>query len=112
MKHEDKKNKRLKRKLRIRSTISGTAEVPRITVSRSNKYFYAQAIDDEAKKTIYGVKSKANANTEEVGKLGEEFAKELIKGEINRVKFDRNGYAYHGKVSSFADGLRKGKIEL
>lgn len=112
---EKKKNLRAKCKKRIRSQCSGSASKPRVSVFRSNKYFYAQAIDDSKRHTIAAIDSRALnvGNTkDDTGKMGAEFAKILIEKNISAVVFDRNGYLYHGVVAAFADGLRNNGIAL
>ncbi|MCI5786747.1 MAG: 50S ribosomal protein L18 [Helicobacter trogontum] len=112
---EKKKILREKCKKRIRSQCSGNAIKPRVSVFRSNKYFYAQAIDDGKGHTIVAIDSRALkvGNTkEDVSKMGAEFAKLLSEKGINTVVFDRNGYLYHGVVAAFADGLRNNGIAL
>jgi large subunit ribosomal protein L18 len=106
---------RLKRKRRIRGKISGIAEKPRVSVYKSNKYFYAQAIDDVAGNTLASINSKAlnlSVNKENVVTVGVEFAKLLQQKGIETVVFDRNGYLYHGVVKVFADTLRENGIKL
>jgi large subunit ribosomal protein L18 len=100
------------RKLKIRKKIWGSDDKPRITVFRSNKYFYAQAVNDNSSSTLASIRSEANPKSEQVKKLGESFAKQLTKKGIKQALFDRNGYKYHGKVSAFADGMRSANINL
>jgi large subunit ribosomal protein L18 len=113
---QNRKNKlRAQRKARVRGKIFGTAELPRLSVYKSNKHFYAQAIDDTAGKTlaaIDGRKLGLKANREDAKKLAAEMAKNLASKKIEAVVFDRNGYLYHGVVASFADGLREAGIKL
>jgi large subunit ribosomal protein L18 len=107
---------RLRRKTRIRQTLSGTAERPRLTVFRSNNHIYAQLIDDVAGSTlaarstlkldIEGHKSNIAAATE-VGKAIAAAAKEAG---VTSVLFDRNGYKYHGRVKALADAAREGGL--
>lgn len=111
--------RREKRKLKIRGSLSGTALRPRLSIFRSNKYVYGQIIDDVAGKTIASITltdvKKAHDSTAKVvasEKLGEELAKKALAKKVTSVVFDRNGYKYHGRVKSFADGLRKGGLEL
>lgn len=95
-----------RRKLRIRAKISGTAKRPRITIFRSNKHLYLQAIDDEKGQTLSAssdVKDKNFVAT---------FAKNLLAQKIKSVVFDRAGYQYHGKVSKIAEDLRKEGLEF
>ncbi len=117
---ERKKLLRIKRKLRVRGKngegrIYGVAQTPRISIFRSNKYFYAQAIDDTQSKTIVAVDGKKlglNNNKESVKKIAQAFATDLKKIGISKAVFDRNGYLYHGVVAAFADTLRENGIEL
>lgn len=106
---------RIKRKRRIRGKISGTAARPRLSIFKSNKFFYAQAIDDVAGTTlaaIDGSKAGLKANIEDTKKLAADFAKTLQSKGITKVTYDTNGNIYHGVVSAFADELRNNSIEL
>jgi len=106
---------RTQRKARVRGKISGTAECPRISVFRSNKHFYAQAIDDVTATTIASVdgnKLGLKANREDVKQIANVLAKALKAKNIETAVFDRNGYLYHGVVASFADALREAGIKL
>lgn len=112
---ERKKNLRLKRKMRVRVHCSGNTTKPRVSIFRSNRYFYAQAIDDLNGHTLAAIDSrrlKLGNTKDDVGKVGVEFAKILLSKNIKEVVFDRNGYLYHGVVASFADGLRNNGIVL
>jgi large subunit ribosomal protein L18 len=105
-----------KRKKSIRAKIRGTEERPRVSVMRSNKYFYAQAIDDVSGKTLMQINSRdaKKANTVEgTEKLGEEFGK-MVKAskKVKTILYDRSGYKYHGKVKAFAEGIRKAGVEF
>ncbi len=107
--------KRLQRKRRIRSKISGCAALPRVSVFRSNRYISAQAINDEAGVTLAAVHSKTlglKANVESAQKAGEVFAATLKNAGINEITFDRNGFLYHGVVKAFADALRANEIKF
>jgi large subunit ribosomal protein L18 len=113
---QKRKNKlRAQRKARVRGKIFGTAELPRLSVFKSNKYFYAQAIDDNAGVTLASVDGRKlglKANQEDVKKIAAQMAKNLASKNIESVVFDRNGYLYHGVVASFADALREAGIKL
>ncbi len=113
---QKRKNKlRAQRKARVRGKIFGTAELPRLTVFKSNKHFYAQAIDDNAGATLVSVDGRKlglKANQEDVKKVAAEMAKNLASKNIESVVFDRNGYLYHGVVASFADALREAGIKF
>ncbi|STO97477.1 50S ribosomal protein L18 [Helicobacter canis] len=110
-----KKSLRLKRKARIRDRVSGVDSRPRISVFRSNKYLYAQAIDDVKQVTIAtvdGRKLKLGNNKEQVKEIAVVFAQELKSKGINEAVFDRNGYLFHGVIRAFADSLREQGITL
>ena len=103
-----------KRHYRVRSKIMGTIERPRLSVSRSNKHIFAQVIDDENKKTLFGINSKYIKIDKEKftktlisEKLGTEIAKKALDLKINTVVFDRSGFKYHGRVKALADAARK-----
>lgn len=103
------------RKARVRSKVSGTAEMPRLTVFKSNKHFYAQAIDDTKGVTIASVdgrKMGLKANAEDVKQIAAQMAKNLSAVNVTSVGFDRNGYLYHGVIASFADALREAGIKF
>jgi large subunit ribosomal protein L18 len=106
---------RTQRKTRVRGKIFGTETKPRLTIFKSNKHFYAQAIDDNAGVTLAnadGRKLGLKANKDDVKKVAEEMAKNLASKNIDSVVFDRNGYLYHGVVASFADALREAGIKF
>ena len=113
---QNRKNKlRAQRKARVRGSIFGTAEKPRLTVYKSNKHFYAQAIDDSKGQTLASVDGRKlglKANREDVKKVAQELAKDLASKNIDTVTFDRNGYLYHGVVASFAESLREAGIKF
>ena len=114
----DKDRKRLKRKIHIRKRLHGTAERPRMTVTRSNCNLYMQIIDDDAGKTLASISTlekefaSLKPNTDGAAKLGEEFGKRILDKNIKAVVFDRNGYLYHGVVKALADGARKAGVEF
>jgi len=90
-------------------------ELPRVSVFRSNRYFYAQAIDDTNGTTLASVDGRAlalKANREDVAKLAKVFSETLKSKDIQKIAFDRNGYLYHGVVASFAQSLRDNGIAL
>lgn len=106
---------REKRKRRVRGKIFGTAELPRVTIFKSNRHFYAQAIDDVKGVTLAaadGSKLGVKANSEGAKAVAKTFAENLKAKGIESVVFDRNGYKYHGVVASFADALREDGIKL
>lgn len=94
------------RKRRVRAKVVGTEKRPRLSVFKSNKYIYAQLINDEKGVTLaeaHGLKNKAE-------QIGEELAKSASGKK--KVTFDRNGFKYHGKVKALAEGARKGGLEF
>jgi large subunit ribosomal protein L18 len=107
---------RLRRKRRVRGNISaGTAEMPRLTVTKSNKYFTAQAIDDVAGNTLAAVNSKSlnvTVTKANMAAVAAKMAENLKAKNIESVVYDRNGYLYHGVVAAFADALRDNGIKL
>ncbi|KAB2907777.1 MAG: 50S ribosomal protein L18 [Ignavibacteriaceae bacterium] len=117
-----KKNSRERIKRKIRGKISGTSEVPRLTVTRSLNQIYAQLIDDLTGTTVLAGSSlskdiqdelkKANGKTARSKVVGEYLAKKAIEKKIETVVFDRNGYKYHGRVKALADGLREGGLKF
>ena len=106
---------RIKRKKRVRGSIFGTAEKPRVSIFKSNKYVSAQAINDVEGITLAAVSSKAmglNVNKENAVKVAAQLAENLKTAGIETVVYDRNGYLYHGVVAAFADALRENGIKL
>jgi len=113
------KQKNLKREIRhrrVRSRISGVAKKPRLSVFKSNSHIYVQVVDDSAGKTLAAAsskeikaKGKKNETAKEVGKLIATKAEAL---HIKAVKFDRGGFAYHGRIKALAEGAREGGLEF
>lgn len=107
-----------RRKKRISAKITGTNERPRISVYRSHKYVYVQAIDDGKKHTITSFSSRGTAKkdkitkSEEAKNVGKEVAQLLQKAKITTVVFDRGRYAYNGRVKQIAEGLREAGITV
>lgn len=111
-----KQEKRYRRHKRVRAKIIGTAERPRLCVFRSVKHIYAQLIDDEKGKTLVAAsdleleKSKTRTKKTKVEKakeIGKLIAKKAKEKKIEKVVFDRGGYAYHGRVKALAEGARE-----
>ena len=111
----NKIDRRLRIKHRVRNKISGTAELPRMSVFRSNKQIYVQIINDETGTTLAATSSlgmeKMN-KTEQATKVGEKIAKIALEAGITKVVFDRNGYLYHGRVQELANGARNGGLKF
>ena len=114
----NKNKQKLKRQLRTRSKIRGTKMHPRLTVFRSNRFIYAQIINDEKGETLVGVSEKELGKIEVKGKkevarkVGELLAKKASTKKIKEVVFDRGGYAYRGRVESVAQGAREGGLKF
>lgn len=114
----NKNDQKLKRKLRTRTKIRGTQDRPRLSVFRSNRFVYAQLINDEMGKTIIGVSEKhlkqnlASVRSARAKALGTLLAKKAIEKKIKKVVFDRGSYSYHGRISAIAQGAREGGLEF
>jgi large subunit ribosomal protein L18 len=102
----------------IRKRISGSTERPRLSVYRSNKGIYAQIIDDVNGKTIVSASSlskdftASGTKAEQSAAVGKLVAQKALAAGITTVVFDRNGYLYHGRVKSLADGAREGGLNF
>ena len=109
-------DKKLRRKIRIRSKIKIGNGRLRLSVFRSNKYIFAQLIDDAKNQTLVGVSEKniksEGTKTERAKALGLLLAQKVKAKKIKKVVFDRGSYAYHGRVKNVAEGLREGGIEF
>jgi large subunit ribosomal protein L18 len=108
---KNKKEQRMKRKLRIRAKVSGTETRPRLAVFRSNKALYVQLIDDTTAKTIFSMKTQG-ANLAHAKTLGADVAAAAKKKGITTVVFDRGGFQYHGVVKAIADAAREGGLTI
>jgi large subunit ribosomal protein L18 len=114
-----KNDRRDRIRFRIRKTVSGTDQRPRLAVFRSNKEIYAQLIDDVSGKTITAASSRdkeidaSKVNKTEAAKLvGKAIAEKAVKAGVENVSFDRGGYLYHGRVKSLAEGAREGGLKF
>ncbi len=114
----DSNQARLKRHVRVRGKISGTAECPRLNVFRSNSNIYAQLIDDINGVTLAAASSvekdfgKTCGNKEEARKVGQLIAERAVSKGIEQCVFDRGGYIYHGRVKELAEGAREGGLKF
>lgn len=111
---ETKRTKRIRRHARVRAEIKGTAERPRLAVFKSNRYVYAQLIDDTKGATLAAATSQGAKGTpmEKARGLGKAIA-EAAKGKnISKVVFDRGGFSYNGSIKEIADGAREGGLEF
>lgn len=114
-KSKKKELMRERRHRRIRAKISGTSEKPRLSVFRSNKYLYAQLVDDLSKKTIFSVSTKGlkfNKGENRAELLGKNFAQKAKEKKIKTAVFDRGGYMYAGVIRDFAEAVRKEGIKI
>ena len=109
-----KESRRTKIKSKIRKVVSGSAERPRLSVFRSNKQISAQLIDDVASKTLLhasssekGVTTKKSTKIDQAKLVGKLIGERALGAGIKTVVFDRNGYLYHGRIKSLADGARE-----
>ena len=117
MKSKEKREARLRRHTRVRKSISGTPEVPRLNVFRSNKAIYAQVIDDTKGETLVSsstleLKIRNGGNIEAAAAVGKDIAEKCKKAKINKVVFDRGGFLYHGRVAALADAAREAGLEF
>lgn len=101
---------RLKRHKKIRTRVFGTKDIPRLSLYKSNKYIYAQIIDDNEGNTIVSV--SVDSKGEKAKLAGEEIAKKAIEKNIEKVVFDRGGFVYTGKIKAFAEGARAGGLKF
>ena len=105
-------------KYRIKKTVSGTAQRPRLVVFRSNSEIYAQIIDDTKGVTLVAASSRdkdlkaSGTKTEKAKQVGEAIAKKALAAGIETISFDRGGYLYHGRVKSLAEGAREGGLKF
>lgn len=104
-----------RRRRRVRASMTGTAKQPRVSVFRSNKYVYLQAIDDQAGKTLAAAhskqviaadKKKKQTKTEVTAEVAKKLAAALKKQKVTQVIFDRGANKYHGRVKAVAETLR------
>ncbi len=108
---------RKRRHARVREKVSGTANIPRLNVFRSNKGIYVQVIDDTTNKTLVSsstveLKIKNGGNIEAAKLVGADIAKKCKAKKIKTVVFDRGGYLYHGRVEALADAARENGLEF
>lgn len=113
-----KEEKRIRVKKRVRKKITGTTSVPRLTVFKSNKQFYAQIINDLEGKTLCASSSLGEKESKGVTKIdqaklvGKKLADVASAAGVSQVVFDRNGYLYHGRLKSFAESAREAGLKF
>lgn len=115
----DKNEARVKRHLRVRKKITGTAERPRLNIFRSSKHMYAQIIDDTTGVTLAAASTKDKGlevgnggNVEAARQVGALIAQRAKEKGVSKVVFDRSGYLYHGRVQALADAAREAGLEF
>src|SRR5690349_7364164 len=117
----DKVRLRLKRHVRVRAKVHGSAERPRLNVFRSLKHIYVQLIDDDSGNTLVAASTVegsfrdgkgTNGNIDSAKKVGALIAERAKEKGISRVTFDRGGWQYHGRVKELADAARAGGLEF
>lgn len=113
---EEKVIKRLKSRARIRKSVGGTSERPRLCVFRSTSHTYAQLIDDVSGKTLAASSTKSASqgkkNIDASKAVGADLAKKAMEKNIKKVVFDRGGYVYHGRIKAVADGAREAGLDF
>ena len=110
---------RVRRHLRVRKRVSGSAGRPRLVVNRSSRHIFAQIVDDSAGRTLAAastldpaVRTTEGDKTAKARKVGELLAQRAAAAGIEAVVFDRGGYRYHGRIAALADGAREGGLQL
>ncbi|MGB9707426.1 MAG: 50S ribosomal protein L18 [Microgenomates group bacterium] len=111
------RDRKLRRKRRVSCNIKGTSLRPRISIFRSNKYIYTQAIDDGKRITIASassltLKDKKLKKVEKAKEVGRQLGKILLSKKINQAIFDRGWYSYLGQVKAVAEGLREAGVKI
>jgi large subunit ribosomal protein L18 len=111
--------KRYRRRLKIRETIIGSSEKPRVSVFKSNRHFFVQIIDDQESKTLFSVQTYgknavpgASSNKEGAKAVGAMIAKNLKEKNISKAVFDRAGYRFHGVLAIMVDSMRENGIAI
>lgn len=113
-----KSERRLRIKRRVRKNVEGTTERPRLSVFRSNNEIYAQVINDETSKTIVAASSldkevSKDGNKSDIAKaVGKMVAERAKANGVDQITFDRNGYLYHGRIKSLAEGAREAGLKF
>jgi large subunit ribosomal protein L18 len=118
---QERERLRKKRHRRVRAKVSGSAERPRLNVSRSLNHIYAQIIDDVNGHTLFSASTldkdvkdavKSGGNIDGAKAVGKLVAERALAGNIESVVFDRGGYKYHGRVAALADAAREGGLKF
>jgi large subunit ribosomal protein L18 len=112
---QNKQDKRIRLKKKIRTKIKGTAARPRLSIFRSNKFIYAQVIDDTTAKTLISsndMKTEKGTKTERAKALGRMVGEACVKAGIKEVVFDRNGFKYTVRIKLVADEARASGLKF
>ncbi len=115
MRADVKRRARVRRHLRVRKKVSGTAERPRLSVYRSNRHIYAQLVDDIAARTLAAASDVGTADgdkTERAKEVGKAIAERARAAGVERAVFDRGGRLYHGRVRAVAEGAREAGLQI
>lgn len=121
IKQKNRKEQTRRRHQKVRLTIKGTSDCPRLAVYRSTKHIYAQIIDDTKGETIVSASTvdkdlreslKHGGNIESAKVIGKALAQKALKKKIKEVLFDRGGFLYHGRVAALADAAREAGLEF
>ncbi len=114
----ESQRKRLRRKLATRKIVNGSADRPRVCVTKSSKNLFVQVVNDEESKTIFSVQTfgkngvEAKANKDGAKLVGAKIAEGLKGKNIEKAVFDRSGYKYHGVIAALADSIRENGIQV
>lgn len=118
---QKRRQSRIKRQVRVRNKVRGTAERPRLSVFRSAKHIYVQVIDDVNNTTLISASTvakgigsdlKTSGNVEAAKAVGSAIAEKALAQDIKQVVFDRNGFLYHGRVKALADAAREAGLSF
>lgn len=124
IKRNTRRLRRSYRHKRIRKKVYGTADIPRVTVFKSSKHIYAQVIDDDSQRTVFGASSQTPeirkqieqnnelTNIDKANMVGKHVGELLKEKGVKEIRFDRSGYPYHGRIKSLADGIRETGIKF
>jgi large subunit ribosomal protein L18 len=112
--------RRVRKHVRVRKTVTGTAARPRLNVYRSSKHIYAQIVDDDKGHTLASASSlskeleglKTGANRAAARAVGKLIAQKATAKNVTKVVFDRGGYVYHGRIKELAEGAREGGLKF
>ena len=119
MKSQQRRTSRVRRHRRVRKRVMGLPGRPRLSVFRSARHIYAQIVDDTDGRTLAAastldasLRGQRSAKKEAAKRVGELIAQRAKAAGIEKVAFDRGGYAYHGRVASLAEGAREGGLQF